>query len=326
MSTANNNRIKWPQIAGIGLLCSLAITGCNRSEKVDQEELDDADEVTVVNDNAVAPVIACDNPLVQDRLKIALKSTLNQQAQSLAASYANAAEVSINANAVTSRVSSILIDVQNAAIVQEANANGMTTCQASVSMTLPSEDLYQASQLQADNNQPSLQTRLAQANIRINNNMLVDDAFTYMVGTQGGQIQARIAGQPTLVTIVSEVMAGSVVKSMIEEQRAERQAQQQAERRREAAQRNNAARVERQQPQIVTPLEPTRPVQPTRPVEPIATPTINQGNVQSSNNQSAATSNSNNTSVANAKPTIPKLVPNDESIDMVIIEDENAVY
>ncbi len=202
----------------------------------------------------------------------------------------------------------------------------MTTCQASVSMTLPSEDLYQASQLQADNNQPSLQTRLAQANIRINNNMLVDDAFTYMVGTQGGQIQARIAGQPTLVTIVSEVMAGSVVKSMIEEQRAERQAQQQAERRREAAQRNNAARVERQQPQIVTPLEPTRPVQPTRPVEPIATPTINQGNVQSSNNQSAATSNSNNTSVANAKPTIPKLVPNDESIDMVIIEDENAVY
>ena len=206
MSIVNHQWIKGTQLAGVGLLCSLAIVGCNRSEK---DELD-ADEVVVVNEETVAPVIACDNPLVQDKLKAALKNILNQQAQSLAANYANATEVSVNANAITSKVSRILIDVQNTALLQEANANGMTTCQASVSMTLASEDLYQASQLQSANNQPSLQTRLAQNNIRINNNMLVDDAFSYVVGTQGGQVQARIIGQPTLVTLVSEVVAGSV--------------------------------------------------------------------------------------------------------------------
>ena len=315
MSIARNNKAKWSQIAGVGLLCSFALAGCNRSEKVDQDELDNGDEVVVVNDNAVTPVIACDNPLVQDRLKLALKSTLNQQAQSLAASYANDADISINANAVTSRVSGILITVQNAAVLQEANANGMTTCQASVSMTLPSEDLYQASQLQADNNQPSLQNRLTQANIRINNNMLVDDAFTYVVGTQGGQIRARITGQPTLVTLVSEVVAGSVVKSVIEEQRAQRQ----AERRRETAQKNSSStanRVERQ-PQVITPLEPTRPMQPVRPVEPVKPPTINQNSSQNTSQSSAP-----------ATPTTkaPAVVPKDDSIDMVIIEDDSAIY
>lgn len=311
MSIMNHQWIKGTQLAGVGLLCSLAIVGCNRSEKVDQDELD-ADEVVVVNEETVAPVIACDNPLVQDKLKAALKSTLNQQAQSLAANYANATEVSINANAITSKVSRILIDVQNAALLQEANANGMTTCQASVSMTLASEDLYQASQLQSANNQPSLQTRLAQNNIRINNNMLVDDAFSYVVGTQGGQVQARIIGQPTLVTLVSEVVAGSAVSTLVSERRAAQQQAEQAERRAAAA-RNNAAQAQRQQLQEVIPLEPTRPAQPVRPAQPASPPTITQGGEVQSSTQAAPV-------------TTPKSVPKDESIDMVIIEDDSATY
>ncbi len=310
MSKANNQSIKWTQIAGIGLLCSLAIVGCSRSEDADSESVD---EVVAVDDTAVVPELACDNALVQDRLRTALKNILNQQAQGSAANYANAAEVSINAGSITSKISSILIDVQNTAILQEPNANGMTTCQASVSMTLPSEDLYQASQLQAANNQPSLQTRLAQANIRINNNMLVDDAFSYVIGTQNGQIQARIAGQPAMLTLVSEVVAGSVVGSAMDERRVQSQTQQ-AERRREASvPNNNASAVERQRPQAVTPLEPTRPAQAVRPVEPITPPTIDQGSVQS-NTQSSQ------------QPTTPKNVPKDDSIDMIIIEDENSVY
>ncbi len=298
MSIANHQWIKGTQLAGVGLLCSLAIVGCNRSEKVDEE----ADEVVIVKEETVAPVIACDNPLVQDKLKAALKNTVNQQAQSVAASYANAAGISLDANAVTSKINGMLIDVQNAALLQDANANGMTTCQASISMTLASEDLYQASQLQSANNQPSLQTRLAQNNIRINNNMLVDDAFSYVVGTQGGQVQARIIGQPTLVTVVSEVIAGSAVSTLVSERRAVQQQAEQAERRRQAVQSSNE-----RQPQVVTPLEPTRPAQPASP------PTITQGaNVQSSTQA--------------APVTTPKSTPKDESIDMVIIEDESATY
>lgn len=256
-------------MAGISLICGIAVSGCSRSDDAEDstETADATIEQPITNDSAVAPAISCDDPMVQDRLKNALSNTLNQQAQTLAASYANEAEISLNSATVSSKVNGILIDVQNAAILQEANDNGLTTCQASVSMTLPSEDLYQASQVQAENNQPSLQTRLAQDNIRINNNMLVDDTFTYVVGTQGGQVRIRIAGQPALITVVSDVMAGSVLKSSMDSQRAQRSAEE-ATRRREAAQNSNESQTIRQ----------PKPATPSAPAQPATPPTINQGN------------------------------------------------
>ena len=310
MSVANKNVSKWYKVAGIGMVCGLALAGCDRSEK---EDATDTVEVTEqegqVSENTAATVVSCDDPMVQDRLKSALKNTLNQQAQTLAVSYANDAEIGLSSGLVSTKAGGIMIDVQNAAVLQATNENGLTTCQASVSMTLPSEDLYQASQVQAANNQPSLQSRLANDNIRINNNMFIDDAFTYVVGTQGGQVRTRIAGQPALLTVVSEVIASSALQSAMEEQRAQRAAQQ-AER---PAQQNNTA----SQPRVVAPAAPVRPAQPATP------PTVNQ-NSQSSNNQSAATPKPSNT--APATPEAPKATPKDESIDMVIIEDKDATY
>ena len=317
MSVANKSLSKWYKVAGIGIACSLVLTGCNRSEKEETTETAELTEETAASENAAATAVSCDDPMVQDRLKSALKNTLNQQAKTLAASYANDAEIGLNSGVVTEKTNGIVIDVQNAAVLQATNDNGMTTCQASVSMTLPSEDLYQASQLQAANNQPSLQSRLANDNIRINNNMLVDDAFTYVVGTQGGQVRTRIAGQPALLTVVSEVVAGSAFQSALEEQRAQRAAQE-AERRRQAAQ-NNSENQNRQ-PRQVTPVTPVRPTEPATP------PTVNQNSSQNSsnqnNNQAAATPSTS----APAAPATPKSVPKDESIDMVIIEDKDATY
>jgi sRNA-binding protein len=314
MSAANKKWIKWPQVAGISLICGIAVSGCSRSDDAEDstETADATIEQPITNDSAVAPAISCDDPMVQDRLKNALSNTLNQQAQTLAASYANEAEISLNSATVSSKVNGILIDVQNAAILQEANDNGLTTCQASVSMTLPSEDLYQASQVQAENNQPSLQTRLAQDNIRINNNMLVDDTFTYVVGTQGGQVRIRIAGQPALITVVSDVMAGSVLKSSMDSQRAQRSAEE-ATRRREAAQNSNESQTIRQ----------PKPATPSAPAQPATPPTINQGN-NTSATQNAVTPSTE--AKIPATPAAPASVPKDESIDMVIIEDESATY
>ena len=309
MSVANKSLSKWYKVAGIGIACSLALAGCDRSEKEDTTETAEVTEQeTEVSENAAATAVSCDDPMVQDRLKSALKNTLNQQAQTVAANYANDAEIALGSGVVTTKTNGIVIDIQNAATLQAANANGLTTCQASVSMTLPSEDLYQASQVQAANNQPSLQSRLAQDNIRINNNMLVDDAFTYVVGTQGGQVRTRIAGQPALLTVVSEVVASSAYQSAMEEQRTQRAAQQ-AER--PAQQNNNTT----SQPRAVTPAAPARPAQPAKP------PVVNQSN-QGSSNQPAATPSTS----APATPEAPKSTPKDESIDMVIIEDENATY
>lgn len=326
MSATKSKWIKWQHVAGISLICGLAVTGCDRSDKDDSAETIDATaEQSEVDDNVITPAVSCDDPMVQDRLKSALKNMLNQQAQTLAANYANEAEISLNSGVVTDKVNGIVIDVQNAAILQEANNNGITTCQASVSMTLPSEDLYQASQVQAAGNQPSLQSRLAQNNIRINNNMLVDDAFTYVVGTQGGQVRTRIAGQPALLTVVSDVMAGSVFKSAVDERRAQRAAQQ-AERRRDAAQNeSNNQSAPTRQPRAVTPTAPVRPAEPATP------PTINNPSSSQNNSQSSATENNQAAAPSTdaqkpATQTSPKLVPNDESIDMVIIEDESATY
>lgn len=317
MSVANKSLSKWYKVAGIGIACSLVLTGCNRSEKEETTKTAELTEETATNENAATTAVSCDDPMVQDRLKSALKNTLNQQAQTLAASYANDAEIALNGGVVSGKTNGIVIDVQNAAVLQATNDNGMTTCQASVSMTLPSEDLYQASQLQAANNQPSLQSRLANDNIRINNNMLVDDAFTYVVGTQSGQVRTRIAGQPALLTVVSEVVAGSAFQTALEEQRAA----QAAERRRQAAQNNSENQTS--QPRPVTPAAPVRPA------EPVTPPTINQNSSQNTSNQDNQSNNQAATTPSNSAPATsaaPKSVPKDDSIDMVIIEDKDATY
>ncbi len=311
MSVANKNVSKWYKVAGIGMVCGLALASCDRSEKEDTTETAElTEQESASTENTAATAVSCDDPMVQDRLKTALKNTLNQQAQTLAANYANDAEISLASGAITNKTNGIVIDVQNAAVLQAANDNGMTTCQASVSMTLPSEDLYQASQVQAANNLPSLQSRLAQNNIRINNNMLVDDAFTYVVGTQGGQVRTRIAGQPALITVVADVMAGSVFKSAMDEQRAQRSTE------RRAAQNDDSQSAPVRQPQVVKPVEPIRPTQPATP------PTIN--NPSSSNTDSSASATPEVKTPAT--PAVPKSVPKDESIDMVIIEDDSATY
>ena len=312
MSVANKNVSKWYKVAGIGMVCGLALAGCDRSEKEDTTETAElTEQESTSTENTAATAVSCDDPMVQDRLKTALKNTLNQQAQTLAANYANDTEISLASGAITNKTNGIVIDVQNAAVLQAANDNGMTTCQASVSMTLPSEDLYQASQVQAANNQPSLQSRLAKNNIRINNNMLVDDAFTYVVGTQGGQVRTRIAGQPALITVVADVMAGSVFKSAMDEQRAQRSTE------RRAAQNDDSQSAPVRQPQVVKPVEPIRPTQPATP------PTINNPSSSNTDNSSASATPEVKTP---ATPAVPKSVPKDESIDMVIIEDDSATY
>ena len=317
MSVANKSVSKWYKVAGIGMVCGLALAGCDRSEKDDAETVEVTEQEAEVSENATATAVSCDDPMVQDRLKSALKNTLNQQAQTLALSYANDAEISLGSGVVSTKANGIVIDIQNAAVLQATNENGLTTCQASVSKTLPSEDLYQASQVQSANNQPSLQSRLANDNIRINNNMLIDDAFTYVVGTQAGQVRTRIAGQPALLTVVSEVVASSTLQSAMEEQRAQR-ATQQPERRREPAQNNNTV----SQPRAATPAAPVRPAQPAKP------PVLNQSNQNSSQSTKTPSSTTTPSTAAPtpAAPEAPKATPKDESIDMVIIEDKEATY
>ena len=318
MSVVKNKWMKWQQVAGIGLVCGLAVAGCSRPDDEDSADTTDITaEQQAADDADVAPVMKCDDPMVQDRLRTALKNTLDQQAQTLATNYANNADVAISDSMLDTKVGNIKIDVQNAAVLQQANTNGMTTCQASVSMTLPSEDLYQASLIDSSNNKPSLQSRLAKENIRINNNMLVDDAFSYVIGAQNGLVQARIAGQPALIGIVADVMAGSSLKTVLDEQAANQRAEAAAERRAAASNRQENQTI--RQPRTVTPVEPIRRAEPPTPPAP---PSINQSGSANEESTAAAITNNDNP----VESALPKAVPEDESIDMIIIEDDSATY
>lgn len=314
MSAVNRQWKKWQQLAGITVVCGLAVAGCNRSEDKPEET---AEEAPVVVEEPQAPLIECNDPMIEDRLKSALENGLNQEAQRILADYADRADISVDSNALSTKSNRVMIDINNANMLQDASDSTMTTCQASISMTLSSEDLYQASTLGAANNLPNLPSRLASQNIRINNNMLIDDAFTYVVGMQGGQLQMRIAGRPAIINSVADVLASAVVKERIDELNAERRAA-------EAERRNQRRANEVQQAPTTPRVEPLQPAEPTPAPEPSST---NSGS--SSNNSSASSANSSNTSSATNnngnKPALSQ-VPTDKQTEMVITYDNEATY
>ena len=269
--------------------------------------------------------------MVLDRLKLVLQSTLNQKVQGFAGSYANQADITVDSGEVSGRVRNVLIDIQNPSVLQSTTSSGMTTCQASVSMTLPSQDLYQANQVYAAAGRPSLQDRLAEQNIRLNNNMLVDDGFSYVVGQQDGSVKARIAGQPVILELISDVMASALVQSNIDARRAAinaQRAQEQQERRAQQQARNTASDESRiRQPR---PAEPTTPTRPAAPATPTPRPVAPAPQANATEENKSATSNA---PQANTSPSTIDTsgnknlkVPADDSIDMVIIEDESATY
>ena len=58
MSVANNNVSKWYKVAGVGIVCSLALAGCDRSEKEDTTETAELTEQESASDeNTVANAV-----------------------------------------------------------------------------------------------------------------------------------------------------------------------------------------------------------------------------------------------------------------------------
>tara|TARA_R110002033_G_C3775289_1_gene228681 strand:- start:295 stop:477 length:183 start_codon:yes stop_codon:yes gene_type:complete len=59
MSVANISLSKWHKVAGIGLVCGLALAGCDRSDKEDTtEQAELTEQETVDAENSVAPAIS----------------------------------------------------------------------------------------------------------------------------------------------------------------------------------------------------------------------------------------------------------------------------
>lgn len=314
----------WLTLFSVGLVGTLALSGCDRKDKAETEVAAPKTETEVVS----VPAADCDDPLVQDRLKLALNAALNQKSKSFVNAYANQAEIGVDASELNGQLGNVLIDIQNPSVLQATNSNGMTTCQASVSMTLPSQDLYQANQVYASAGRPSLQERLAEQNISLNNNMLADDAFSYVVGQQDGQVRTRIVGEPAIIELVADVMAGSLVQNAIVTRRAEITAQ---ETRRQ--QERRAAQQERRREQTDTQIRQPAVVKPAAPAAPSKPATTKPAATVSNPKPTAAPKTSESVAATNTVPTEPtaplkdskKLTPpTDKTIDMVIIEEEGT--
>lgn len=303
----------WLTLLSVGLVGTLALSGCDRKDKAETEVAQTETETEVVS----VPAADCDDPMVQDRLKVALKTALNQKSKSFASAYANQAQIGVDASELSGQLSNVLIDIQNPTVLQATNSNGMTTCQASVSMTLPSQDLYQANQVYAAAGRPSLQERLDGQNISLNNNMLADDAFSYVVGQQGGQVRTSLVGEPAIIELVADVMAGSLVQNALATRRSEAAAEetrrQQERRAAQQERRREQAETQIRQPTIT---QPAAPAAPSRPAPTVSNPTPSA--------TPKPTESVPATPAAPVQDTKKLTPPTDKTIDMVIVEEDGT--
>lgn len=307
-------------LAGIVLLCGLTVVGCNKKQETTEstESTEEGDVEVVVAD----PVVQCDDQVALSQLRQSIKTNLNSQTQNLFKTYADNSAENPSVTRVNNAVGSVLIDIANPAVIQEANAQGMVTCSASLSLTLPNPDVARANRVYNRSEGRDISQILRLEGVVLNNNMLVSNHFNYVVGMQGGQTTARVVGQPKILTAAADIIAKSQFQAVLDN--------------RNSTAGSNATR--RDSTIVIQPAEPNQDNETSR-------------NNQSSNNQShpnassdAASQNQQNSSSNNASSnsgrsenqnqsggildpatSIDELtVPDDESIEMVIIEEEGT--
>ncbi len=304
-------------LVGVMLLCGLTVVGCSKKE----EPTDKSDEakVEVVTDD---PVVQCDDQIALTQLTQTVQSTLGSQSQRLFNAYAESNGESISLTNVNNAVGSVLIDVANPKVMQEANAQGMITCSASLSLTLPNQDVNRANRVYTQVEDRTLAELLRSEGIVLNNNMLVSDNFSYVVGMQGGQSIARVVGQPSILMAASDIIAKSQYQAVIDARRA-------------------APDTKKPRPAPALPAEPRQPTQPRVRPEPEQKQSQNApvNQAQPARNAEAqaeaqqkpvakpaepTTEGADNT--ANKPVEAPKKLnaPKDDSIEMVIIEEEGT--
>lgn len=314
------DRVSRPaSLVGVVILCGLTAVGCSKKE---ESTADKAEEAKV--EVAPASVVACNDQVALAQLTNMVQSTLTGQSQKLFSAYAESAGESLSLNNVNTAVGSVLVDIANPTILQEANAQGMVTCNASLSLTLPNQDVARATRVYASLEDRNLADLLQSENITLNNNMLVSNNFNYVVGMQGGQVTARLVGQPAILTAASDIIAKSQFQAVLEANRA-------------------APQTNKPRPAPALPAEPKQPAQPRvrpEPEQKQKAPARETQPARSAEPKAATKPTEPSVSTDNTKPSVekpaattapaqsaekPKLVvPKDDNIEMVIIEEDGT--
>lgn len=314
-------------LAGVVLLCGLTVVGCNK-----KQESTDKTEETEVEVVTTDPVVQCDDQVALNKLRQSIKSNLSSQTQNIFKSYADNSTQNPSSSRVNNAVDSVLIDIANPTVIQEANSQGMVTCSASLSLTLPNSDIARANKVYSRSEGNSLSQVMRLKGIVLNNNMLVTDNFNYVVGMQGGQTTARIVGQPNVLTAAADIIAKSQFQAVIETSNPEPR----SESNRSAAvaparparpaepNNNNGANTRRSEPSNNTqsqterrPRQESQVQQTPRPKPEASQPPETTQSVEPTQNNKPSTQDP-------AKSVNELTVPEDDNIEMVIIEEEGT--
>lgn len=302
-------------LAGIVLLCGLTVVGCDKKQ---ESETTDKTEDTNTEVVAVDPVVQCDDQVALTQLQNSIQSTLGSQTQNLFTAYAENVGVTASSSGVKNVVNSVLVDIANPQVIQEANNQGMVTCSASLSLTLPNPEVSRANKVTTRSDGRSLSEVLRSQSIVLNNNMLVSDNFNYVVGMQGGQATARVVGQPAILTAAADIIAKSRVQAVIDANRA-------------------APATKQPRPAPAMPAAPAQPAEPRPRPEPEQRPKPRQTQPAESAKVESQTQQKPAAAVEPAKPQSTEVqksvednqsknlsVPKNDDIEMVIVEEEGT--
>lgn len=262
--------VKCAKYVGIGGVCALVLIGCDRHKDkptVDPQAHDPQAQSEQIANATMETEVDCQSDAMIRRMHNAVMDSIGFYVGQAASAMMHNGNVALSSGVLADKTASLFVDIQN--IRQGSTTQtGMTTCQASVSVAVANEDMFQANQLFAFANQPSLEQRLAKNNIELNNNRLVDNHVTFVLSPANDGNTVKLAGQLPLLELVGNVITSATLKQRMDaeqtarRQRIEQQIAQEQQKAYQAAQElsHQLAQQESnlyQEPQAITPSDMT---------------------------------------------------------------------
>lgn len=262
--------VKCAKYVGIGGVCALVLIGCDRHKDkptVDPQAHDPQAQSEQIANATTETKVDCQSDAMIRQMHNAVMDSIGSYMGQTASAMMHNGNVALSSGVLADKTASLFVDIQN--IRQGSTTQtGMTTCQASVSVAVANEDMFQANQLFAFANQPSLEQRLAKNNIELNNNRLVDNHVTFVLSPANDGNTVRLAGQLPLLELVGNVITSATLKQRMDaeqiarRQRIEQQIAQEQQKAYQAAQElsHQLAQQESnlyQEPQTITPSDMT---------------------------------------------------------------------
>ncbi len=210
---------------------------------------------------ARTPVIMCDDQLALTQLIQTVRASIYNQSQNMLEHYIDRTDMAAEAANTHASVSAMLVDMAKPKQISAANSNGLITCNASLSLTLPTKDIYRAQDVYRALDGDSLNKRLQAQKVSMTNNMLVTNTFAYVVGIQSGQTVTRMVGQPPILSAVADIIAKSQFKAAVDATQPKANNEPNGDAEVNKANKTNKVPIER-------PAQPAQSAQPTQPPSP----------------------------------------------------------